>query len=692
MKKKIAVITWDAQSVKVYADQVKDFFGDEVDIVSYNVQDGSASHIAKADLFVVSTCAYDGYKDVNEYLPLGGDVVIVQVTIHRSSLYRLLEVPRNTNALMVNINPRMTTETMAYLNKIGVNNINFIPCYPGIAEIPQCDLAVTPGEARYVPKQVKEIIDIGPRVLSPDTIVEIALKLRLESVLENTRYREYVNLVVDNDYNFRRLFNRSMQFRSMFEILQSILDVGVIGTDDEGVIFAFNQKAEYVTGKNADEVLNQKASVVLPYLPFAESIENLQSIPSRLVKINDVDVNVSVTPVERSGACIGAFAMIQKFSDAEYKQHQMRVQLMSKGHASKYTFEDIVGESPAVVRACTIARQMANSNGAVLITGESGTGKELFAHAVHASSPRSEYPFVAINCAAIPDNLLESELFGYEEGAFTGAKKGGKMGYFEFAHKGTLFLDEIEGMSPLLQLKLLRVIQEKEVMRVGGKKIVHVDVRIVAATNENLVELVQKGEFRKDLYYRLAVLPIELPPLRERGRDVLLLLEKMILQVGGDFTLTQATQDILLRHGWDGNIRELNNCVEYLACLGKKLIEPEDLPPGIRFAHHNPSLSPPFTEAQKKSCEDFLEQAGKYKDEHLFILNKLAAAQSSGQRLGRKSLAELAKSEGLFLSEQEIRTILSKLEVQGLVKVNRGRGGTGITALGIDIVHCISNG
>ena len=210
----------------------------------------------------------------------------------------------------------------------------------------------------------------------------------------------------------------------------------------------------------------------------------------------------------------------------------------------------------------------AKSNSTVLITGESGTGKELFARAIHNHSDRTDYPFVAVNCAAIPDNLLESELFGYEEGAFTGAKKGGKLGKFELAHKGTIFLDEIGDMSLHLQGKLLRVLQERELDKIGGKSNIFIDVRVIAATNKNLEDLVKNGKFREDLYYRLKVIPITLPTLRERKNDIPLLIDYMIKEYAHKLNkdvigIEDDASKTLVDYTWPGNVRELQNIIEY---------------------------------------------------------------------------------------------------------------------------------
>lgn len=234
----------------------------------------------------------------------------------------------------------------------------------------------------------------------------------------------------------------------------------------------------------------------------------------------------------------------------------------------RMTVDDIIGESESIRKVKNDAMKAAESTSTILITGESGTGKEMFARAIHFHSNRGDKPFITINCAAIPEELLESELFGYEEGAFTGAKKGGKLGMFERANKGTIFLDEIGDMSIHLQAKLLRVLQEKEIQKVGGKSGVKVDVRIISATNKNLPELVENGMFREDLYYRLNVLPLSLPSLRDRKGDVPLLVDYMVnvysKKLGKNITgVSDEVMKMLENYRWPGNIRELQNVIEF---------------------------------------------------------------------------------------------------------------------------------
>ena len=267
---------------------------------------------------------------------------------------------------------------------------------------------------------------------------------------------------------------------------------------------------------------------------------------------------------------------------------------MSNDH--RIFLDNIIGNSYAINKAKEEALMASKTSSTVLITGESGTGKELFARAIHNHSHRSGNPFIAINCAAIPDNLLESELFGYEEGAFTGAKKGGSLGKFELADKGTIFLDEIGDMSLHLQAKLLRVLQEKEVDKIGAKYNVTIDVRIIAATNKNLEDMVKKGTFREDLYYRLNVIPVVLPTLRQRKNDIHLLIEYMIREYSNKLSKNVEGIDIqameyLCEYSWPGNIRELQNVIEYSVnrCEGIT-INLDNIPNRIKYGHSNNEL------------------------------------------------------------------------------------------------------
>ena len=686
IKKKIAVVTLDYAASKFYENQIKELFGELVTTSAYNVLDGSVKNMFEPDLFVVTTDAFKSITDLQEYIPKYVPKVEIAVTFTNKSLETLMDISNGSKALFVNLSEIMVREAITYLSQLGVNHINFTPYYPGAMEVSGFDLAVTVGEARYVPKDVKTIIDLGQRVLDTTTVVEIAIRLKFDYLLEREKFREYFRSLAVNNYSIDQLFGRSLRMESQFDILMEIMDEGIIGVNEDDVIFAYNSKAVEITGITKEQAIDHPAYSVFSFLPFKECRKTRKKINNLLIKVSGVDINVTVTPVIRGNEYIGSFATIQRFTEEEYKQHKLRIQLLNKGHKAKYTFNDIIGESEAIKKSCAIAKKMAKTNSTVLITGESGTGKELFAHAIHIESERRDYPFIAINCAAMPDNLLESELFGHDEGSFTGAKKGGKLGLFEYAHKGTMFLDEVEGMSTALQVKLLRVIQEREIMHVGGNKIISIDVRIIAAANESLEELVSTGNFRNDLYFRLNTLPIQIPPLRDRGDDIMLLFEYFKHNLGGHFTLSPQVINAFLSHNWNGNIRELHNYVEYLTYMDKEIVYYDDLPPSF----YNKAMSKSKFNSDSNTNIDakLLEQlSGNRLDDYLFVLNTLHNGFINQVTKGRNSISEEAEVAGRFLTQQEVRGILNDLNNLGLIKMSRGRGGSKINDKGIKVLN-----
>ena len=678
MKKNVAVISLDAYAGQFYAQQVQELFGDRIAVCSYSVRDGSVEHMPrKYDLYMVTTDAFDSLGDMHRYVPIDGEMMEIHVTLRWDVVHRLQALPAGKKVLFVNLSDKMCREAVTRLNQLGVNQLDFDLYHPGAPEpdMSQYDFVITPQETRYVPAGAREIIDIGQRVCDSSTMIEAALRLGFEELLETPEFEQYQRDVAANTYSFDRVFARGLRLESQFEILMEILDEGIVGVNERGEVFASNHKLEEITGIPGARALQRPAAEVYPFVPFARCLAERAPQPAQVVSANGVNMNVAVAPVLRGGACIGAFATVQRFSDAENRQNELRSQLLHKGYRAKYTFDDVVGQSPAIRRCITILKKMSLTQLPVLLIGETGTGKELFAHAVHNASPRANGPFVAINCAAMPENLLESELFGYEEGAFTGARKGGKPGLFEFAHKGTLFLDEVEGMSTALQCKLLRVLQEREIMRVGGNRIVSVDVRIVAATNENLDKMVEEGTFRRDLYYRLNTLPVLIPPLREREGDLLLLIDHFRKGIGASFTLSPELERLLLTHQWRGNIRELRNVVEYFSYTGSPMVGPEELPPTF---HYLPAGLPEAggAGAQPPRLADCPQE-----DER-FVLSRLYQADREGHSLGRDAILAAAKAAGLPCSQQEVRRILSALDQAGLARVSRGRGGTRLTPAG----------
>ena len=360
----------------------------------------------------------------------------------------------------------------------------------------------------------------------------------------------------------------SMIFRS---IVGHVFE-GLIVVDRNNLIRTFNPAAAQLLGRNPQDCVGQPVSRALPEGRLSAILTGSQNLKDEIVRIGGTHCVLNCIPMEQEGRRLGTLVTFQPEQAVTSAESRLRERLRASGHIARYHFEDILGESPAIHSAIHQARRFARVDSNILLTGETGTGKELFAQSIHNESERSVGPFVAVNCAAIPENLMESEMFGYEAGAFTGASKGGKAGLFEAAHEGTIFLDEVSEIPLTLQSRLLRVIQEREVRRVGANRVIPVNVRIICATNRDLTAMIREGRFREDLYYRLKVLSVSLPPLRERGGDVALLMQHYLTYYARkfgkkDILLAGEAAALAMRYAWPGNIREIRNISEQLAVL-----------------------------------------------------------------------------------------------------------------------------
>jgi PAS domain S-box-containing protein len=365
---------------------------------------------------------------------------------------------------------------------------------------------------------------------------------------------------------------------SWHEQIINLLAERVVIVDRDGIILYINEAYCEFIGTTVEKALGRHVQDVIENSRMHIVAKTGEKELAALQPINGSEMIANRFPLFENGEVVGALGTVMFRSPEEWRMYKGKIQQLveelkyyqtkiQRDLRSKYSFHDLIGNSSAFLAAKKLAERISDSNSSVLLIGESGTGKELFAQAIHDNSVRCFSPFVAINCASIPEHLLESELYGYEDGAFTGAKKGGKIGQFENANGGTLFLDEIGDMPLAMQSKLLRVLQEKEVRHVGGHKPIPVDVRVIAATHRDLEKMVEDGEFRQDLYYRLNVIKIDIPPLRKRKEDIPLIsisllkkLEKRFFRKG--IELSEEVLEKLMEHKWPGNIRELENVLE----------------------------------------------------------------------------------------------------------------------------------
>ncbi|MGB9838986.1 sigma 54-interacting transcriptional regulator [Thermovenabulum sp.] len=381
------------------------------------------------------------------------------------------------------------------------------------------------------------------------------------------------------------------EIRTLLEAIINSTQDAISVVDSEGKGILINKAYTNLVGLTKEDIIGKPATVDIAegesvHYKVLKTRMPIKGVPMK-VGPNKKEVIVHAAPIIVNDQLKGSVAVIHDVSEIKRLTEELDLTKRKLRHLeAKYTFDDIIGESPLIVEAKEAARSVALTNATILLRGESGTGKELFAHAIHNSSYRKHNQFVRVNCAALTDSLLGSELFGYAEGAFTGAKKGGRKGLFEEADGGTIFLDEISEIGLSHQAMLLRVLNEKEILRVGESKPVPVNVRVIAATNVNLERAVEEGRFRKDLYFRLNVFPIYIPPLRERKEDIPLLVEHFIKKYNQEYgraveSIEKSALKSLMDYDWPGNIRELENVISRAIInmkTGESIIEKKHLP------------------------------------------------------------------------------------------------------------------
>lgn len=427
--------------------------------------------------------------------------------------------------------------------------------------------------------------------------------------------------------------------RELIHLLESILystEDAISVVDEKGLGVYINPAYTRITGLTEKDVIGKPATVDITE---GESIhmkvlKSQKPIKGKLLKVgpNGKRVIVDVAPLFIKGQLKGSVGVIHDTVEIKKLSNELeQAKQMIRNLEAKYTFEDIIGEHSSIKKAIERAKVAAKTPATVLLRGESGTGKELFAHAIHNVSNRKNNPFIRVNCAAFQESLLNSELFGYVEGAFTGAKKGGKKGFFEEANGGTIFLDEIGEISLNTQAKILRVLQEKEIIPVGGNRPIHVDVRIIAATNVDLEKAVEEKKFRKDLYYRLNVFPIYIPELKERKEDIPLLCKHLIRKYNQEYgrsvnNISQEAIKILMKYHWPGNVRELENAIGRAMInmkIGEKIIKPKHLPIlEVNLNLLNEDRNSFSIDHQGKTLREFLEEMEKAYIQQLLRKNK----------------------------------------------------------------------
>ena len=634
-------------AINFIKNNLEEVFGEYIAFSNCYLCDVKPEEKLKADAFLA--LGEDIFQRVKEsgYVDDFSKIIKMNRSPDRIALNKISEIPLNTNVLIVNDSYESSLDTTYSFYEAGIGHINMIPYdsaleHTGIYD--KIEIAITPAEAHLVPVQIKEIIDIGYRKVSFDTMFKLMKMLDLDIGIINRNLFRHIHSVVESNTAFHANYVYGYLKSEMLSHMASSSKIGMILVDQFFQIVYANDKAIQIFQEDD----KNKIQIEKYIDPAILSSDDAQNMPINILNSNYYYDRFAITLMDEIA---GYYITLQDEADVALSNNTLR----QKGFFAKHQFRDIIHTSADMDKAIDIARQIALTNHTVLIRGESGTGKELMAQSIHNASYRNKFPFVAVNCAALPDNLLESELFGYEAGAFTGAHTKGKVGLFEQANHGTIFLDEIGDISPKLQSRLLRTIQEHQIMRVGSDRMIEIDVRFITATNRNLEQAVREGTFRSDLFFRLNVLPVVIPPLRKRKDDILVLLQYFL---GGDFkNITAQDLTLLSKYDWPGNIRELENVATYYKTL----------------------LSlPEYITEQRFTDEAFTTEV----DIQETVLKLIYSNTALSHGIGRSNLLQQLEQKGISISDGKLRNILDQMQTAGLIEIGKGRYGTRITEKG----------
>ncbi|MCC0651676.1 MULTISPECIES: sigma 54-interacting transcriptional regulator [unclassified Clostridioides] len=666
MKQSIAIVTDKITKLSSFLEEnIRLVLENYLDINHYYLENLKDDDKIQGDFVLVMND--DRLNSMRKHLVQDSKIIVVRRTLKEKEIYGLFSIPYGTEVLVVNDTKETTLETISLFYKIGVKNLKLTPYIEG-QTYENIDIAITPGVTQKVPNYINKVIDLGNRYIDISTFIEIinGLKIDVKEIRKNLMVYSERLISLDNGVkdNYRQLFLKIEEQ----DVILNLSKDGIIFTSIDGVVNTFNKEVlkilgidRNIRGKNIKDIISKDLDILLEDKEIADEV----------VFTNKKYINVNKKNIFSMGNKAGIYYNLQEITYIKKLEQNLTNKLREQGQIAKYTFKDIKTKNKRMTKCIELAKKISKSDLSVLIIGESGTGKELLSQSIHNNSNRSNQPFIAVNCAAVPDSLLESQLFGYEKGSFTGALREGKKGLFELANNGTIFLDEIGDMPPLLQTKLLRVLQEKQVMPIGSHNVINIDVRIIAATNKNLPKMIREGKFREDLYYRLNVLPIDIPSLRERKEDIITLMNFFLEK---DIKISPEVEVILEKYNWPGNIRELQNVASYVSLMCESMVFKDDLPPYIKTEY----------------ISSFDDGVSYTKKEFEYILRILYERKDLTSGVGRGFIIEKLTEEGIEISESKVRKVLSYLSECGYISSKSGRCGSQITQEGIKFYNNIN--
>lgn len=669
MSRKISLLTINEEIALFFKKELENIFGNILEI-KYYTPTNNQEKIYESDL-ILYTDPSILIEQMNK-IKCDCPILMMKRTISKSAVEKIRAIPKESKCLVANINSFMANETLATIYQLGFKNIFLKPFYPELEDFPnKSDYIIAHEEYDYIKKTSGKLVIIGNRIFDINTILDILSILDIDSKTSEKIILEYSLKIPNLWKGVNYTLENKRILSSQWRILLDELSEGVMIIDDKNRITLLNDNFKDILNLSDLNFENMTLSEINSTYPDLIVLEKDKDVEDELFIYKNKKLILTVKKVVFNNSYYGKIILIKKYKDVVEIQQKIHKEIIGKGYYSKYTFDSIVCSNDKVKDLKNISKKIANSNNSILISGDSGTGKELFAGSIHNYSKRKNKPFVAVNCASIPENLLESELFGYEEGSFTGAKKGGKIGLFESADGGTLFLDEIGELPLNLQGRLLRVLQEKEIMRVGGDSIIKVDTRIIAATNKNLWEMVEQGSFRKDLFFRLNIFNIEVPPLKDRKEDIVLLMDYYLRKSSINVIPTETFISFLENYSWPGNVRELFNVLEYMSTICSKYLYISDLPSYLKRDEY---LNFKIDNLNLFSTE-------------FFVLKIIDNLNKKNLNSGRRSIKDYFDKNYTSISEIEVRKRIENLEKQGLIKVYKGPKGCIVTEKGVNIIN-----
>ncbi len=691
-KKKLIGLVGQSEATCMFITcQLLQFIGDFAEVLTWCMDENSTPpiHFENASVYLISN--HSVYDAARCWLPIDKKCIIANRAVNIEKLGNILDVDYGENALVVATTEETSNNTIDILNTLGVDYLNLYSYWPNCNKTfpAGIQLAITTGLVHLVPPYIKKVINLGGKGIDVSSFADILYELGLPTVLLKEFSNYYLKAILENNIRIRHIAEQNEKLgQNMARILDNVVEA-IIAIDTYGKIVLSNPAVEKIFQQPQNSLIGMDVSKIIPN--FEQYLLNVdKGDQEHIIFLDNQHYILKNYPLGEKGSNIATWVTsLLPTETVQELDKKVRRELHRRANSAKYSFSDICGKSAIIQSTIHLAKKFSKTDMTILLEGESGTGKELFAQSIHNFSDRKNGPFVAVNFASMPEHLIESELFGYVEGAFTGAKKGGKAGLFEEAHTGTIFLDEIGSALPDMQKRLLRVLEEREIRRVGSNQVISVDVRVITASNVKLQKLVDTDSFRLDLFYRICAAPLTLPALRKRKEDILFLVGQFADNLHHELKLSPELIDFFMNYKWPGNIRELQNIISYICSLvtSGKYAYLEHLPTYIIESAEETELPKrPLDNKIKllQSDDDFknIIKNPLNRNLTLSLLEALRQAEVLNKNIGRKTLQKSLASDKINMTEYQVKAWLKILCKVGYIEQGTTRQGSKLTEKG----------